>query len=396
MPRNPNKTDYTQSFPEGFDSFNELSDPRTGGHTKHHFGEVLFIAFTAILCGMKSYPMIENFGDVNKKWFQSKVSLPAGIPSHRTFARVLEALDPVAFSKCIINQVQGLLQGRDLDQIAIDSKALRGSSTEEKSNLHAVSAWACGIGLTLGQTFVEEKSNEITVIPLLLEMLTLKNTVVTIDAMGTQKVIAAKIIDDGGDYILSVKGNQGGLMKELHDYFIYHAKGSKSNYLSSKQWEKYEQDEMNRGRHELRTTIVCENVSWMNSEIRASWKNVKSVVIVQRKVKRKGEDWTTETHYYISSLQGVSAEEIHRYVRSHWEIENSCHWTLDTLFKEDHNQTGQRNAAKNLSTMRRVALNILNQAESWSERKNGQTLIAKQMRACNSDKYREYVLSLVS
>lgn len=213
--------------------------------------------------------------------------------------------------------------------------------------------------------------------------------------MGTQKDIASQIKKQGGDYLLSAKANQKGLYKEISDYFLHSGKDSMRKALSSDCWDKYFQDEKNRGRHEIRKTIVCNDLSWMNSEIKSAWEGISSLIVVQRNVKGKSGEWTEETHFYISSLQGLTAREASNYVRSHWEIENVCHWTLDTLFREDHNQTAKRNAAKNLGTLRRIALNALRQADDYSRRKKPSSLVMKQARAAQSDSYREHVLSLV-
>jgi len=265
----------------------------------------------------------------------------------------------------------------------------------QAGHIHAVSAWACEKGITLAQAFVDEKSNEITAIPELLKMLNLQGAVISIDAMGTQLEIAAQIIDEGGDYLLSVKGNQGDLHKELIDQFDFAARQLGSSKLSCKNWSEDTQEEKNRGRQEKRTTIVCHQLDWMDPKIRAAWKGLACIILVQRQVLLKSEDWRTEVHYYMSSLKGVKAGKMQRYIRSHWLIENSCHWVLDTLFREDHNQTGKRNAAKNLSTLRRIALNALKQATDHSTRKRPSSLTKKQLRAAHDEDYLEEVLSLV-
>lgn len=395
MPCNPNKIDYSSNFPKGFEIFQELVDPRDGGHTKHYFGEIIFIAFTAIVCGMKSYELIEEFGDSNENWFRTWLELPHGIPSYNTFSRVIEAVDPLLFSACIAGHINLTMNETPTGQIAIDGKAIRGSASDGKSHLHAVSAWACEEGLTLGQTFVDEKSNEITAIPELLKLINVEGCIVTIDAMGTQKNIATQIIDEGGDYILSVKGNQKGLLKEVEDYFLYCARPSESKPLSQETWDKLFLKEKNRGRLELRKTIVCNDLSWMQLEYQNAWKSIKSIIFVQRQVLEKGKVCRTETHYYISSVTNLSAKEAHLRVRSHWGIENSCHWVLDTLFREDHNQTSKPNAVQNLATMRRIALNALKKATNFSRRKKPASLVKKQVRAAQSIPYREEVLSLV-
>ena len=171
MPRNPDKTDYTGGFPANFTSFESISDPRNGGNTLHHFGEIIFMAFTCILCGVKSYDLMEEFCEVRLKWFRKWIKLPNGVPSYNTFARVFEAIEPGEFSRCIAKHLEQAGVTIASNQIAVDGKALRGSRNKQESHVHAVSAWACESGITLAQCFVGEKSNEITAIPGLLEML---------------------------------------------------------------------------------------------------------------------------------------------------------------------------------------------------------------------------------
>ena len=395
MPRNPDKIDYSRGFPENFASFQELVDPRGSGHTKHHFGAIIFMAFTSIVCGIKSYELMEEFCDIRREWFEKWIILPNGIPSYNTFSRVLESLDPVLFSRCIITHLNEIGVVVDEEQIAIDGKALRGSKTTKESHIHAVSAWACDQGLTLAQAFVQEKSNEITAIPELLKMLNLEGAVITIDAMGTQRNIASIIVEGKGDYILSVKGNQGKLYDEIEDQFYFASRQLGCENLIAGNWTQYEEEVMNRGRLEKRQTIVCQDLSWMDAEIRAAWKGINCIILVVRKVRDRLGNWTCETHYYMSSLKKVDAEKIQQYIRSHWRIENSCHWVLDTLFREDHNQTGKRNAAKNLGTLRRIALNSLQKATDHSTRKKPSSLTKKQLRAAHDESYLEEVLSLV-
>jgi len=395
MPRNPNKIDYSGGFPEGFGAFEELSDTRKDGYTKHHFGEVIFMAFTCIVCGVKSYELMEEFCQIRRKWFEKWLVLPNAIPSYNTFSRIMESLDPVLFSQCIITHLRQAGVVVEDEQIAIDGKALRGSRTGELRHIHAVSAWACDKGITLAQAFVDEKSNEITAIPDLLKMLNLQGAVVSIDAMGAQREIARQIIDAGADYVLCVKGNQGELHKEIIDQFDFAARQLDTSKRSSKNWSYHLEEEKNRGRLERRQTIVCHNIGWMTSENRDAWKALSSIILVQRQVLGKDGNWRTEIHYYISSLKNVRAKKMQKYIRSHWRIENSCHWVLDTLFREDHNQTGKRNAAKNLSTLRRMALNALKGATDRSTRKRPSSLTKKQLRAAHDESYLEEVLSLV-
>jgi hypothetical protein len=236
MPRNPNKIDYSSGFPEGFEVFASIQDPRDGGNTRHHFVEILFIAVAAVLCGVRSYELMEEFAELRESWLRKWLKLPNSIPCANTFSRVFQAIEPTAFAECIaanLARISFVMQG---GQISIDGKALRGSRSGQSSHLHAVSAWACEAGITLAQAFVGEKTNEITAIPELLEMLNLKGAVVTIDAMGTQRAIASKIVDKGGDYILSVKGNQGRLHDETRDQFAFALRQLDPANLDSNRW----------------------------------------------------------------------------------------------------------------------------------------------------------------
>lgn len=236
MPRNPNKIDYSRGFPEGFEAFEDLKDVRGDGHTKHHFGEIVFMAFCSIVCGIKSYELMEEFCTIRRKWFEKWLDLPNGIPSYNTFSRILESLDPILFSQCIVTHLRVVGVEVAKEQIAIDGKALRGSKTKEERHIHAVSAWACEQGVTMAQSFVDEKSNEITAIPKLLKMLNLEGAVVTIDAMGTQREIASEIVEAGADYVLCANDNQPKLHKELIDHFDFVSRQMDAGRLSPESW----------------------------------------------------------------------------------------------------------------------------------------------------------------
>lgn len=226
---NANKTDYSACFPAGFEAFALIEDPRDGGNTRHHFGEIIFLSFAALLCGARSYELMEEFCELREPWLRKWLPLPNGVPSANTFSRVFQAIEPFAFAfaaciaciACIASHLTSLGFAMAAGQIAIDGKALRGSRSGELSHVHAVSAWACDAGITLAQAFVGDKSNEITAIPELLAMLNLKGCVVTIDAMGTQRSIAADIVAGGGYYILCAKGNQGRLNDEVREQFDF-------------------------------------------------------------------------------------------------------------------------------------------------------------------------------
>lgn len=393
MPRNPDKTDYSRGFPEGFEVFASIGDPRDGGHTCHHFGEILFIAFAAILCGVRSYELMEEFGGLREEWLRKWLKLPHGIPCANTFSRVFQAIQPAAFARCIADHLASLGFAMEGGQIAIDGKALRGSRSGQTSHLHAVSAWACEAGITLAQTFVSEKSNEITAIPELLEMLNLKGAVVTIDAMGTQRAIAGKIVAEGGDYILSVKGNQGRLHDETRDQFAFALRQLDPAKVDPQRWSFAQTKESGHDRSETRQIVVCHDLGWMDPATLNDWKGLACVIMVHRDTLLGAGKTRSETSYYMSSLQNARASDLLGYIRGHWGIENRCHWVLDAIYREDHNQTRDRHSAANHSILRRMALNAHNRMSF--EGKKRKSLPKRELRAAHDPSYLEQLLSLM-
>jgi predicted transposase YbfD/YdcC len=393
MPRNPNKIDYSSGFPQGFEVFASIQDPRNGGNTRHHFGEILFIAFAAVLCGVRTYELMEGFAELREEWLRKWLKLPNGIPCYNTFSRVFQAIEPGAFAACIAEHLGRLGFEMQGGQIAIDGKALRGSRSGETTHLHAVSAWACEAGITLAQAFVGEKSNEITAIPELLEMLNLKGAVVTIDAMGTQRAIAGKIVEKGGDYILSVKGNQGRLHDEIRDQFTFALRQLDPGNLDPQRWSFAQTKDNGHDRSETRQIMVCHDLGWMDPTIRAEWKGLACAIMVHRQTVVGAGKIRSETCYYMSSLEETRAAELLSYIRGHWGIENRCHWVLDAIYREDHNQTRDRNSAANHSILRRMALNAHNRMPATGKRRN--SLPKREMRAALNPAYLEQLLSLV-
>lgn len=393
MPRNPNKSDYSLGFPEGFETFASLQDPRNGGNTRHHFGEILFMAFAALLCGVRSYELMEEFCELKDSWLRKWLKLPNGIPCANTFSRVFQAIEPAAFTRCIAAHLDALGFAVTAGQIAIDGKALRGSRSGELSHVHAVSAWACEAGITLAQAFVGDKSNEITAIPELLAMLNLKGAVVTIDAMGTQRAIAAGIVEKGGDYVLCVKGNQGRLHDEVRDQFDFALRQLGTAKLDPARWSVARTEGTGHDRVETRAIVVCHDLGWMDAEIRAEWQEIRSVVMVHRHTLLGAGKTRSDTSYYISSLGDTRAEAMLAYIRGHWSIENRCHWVLDAIYREDHNQTRDRNAASNLATLRRMGLNAHNRMPA--EGKKPKSLPKRELRAAQDEAYLEQLLSLM-
>lgn len=388
MPANPNKIDYSGGLPTGFESFQIIEDPRTGGNKKHHFGEVLFMVVTATLCGMDGFADIEDFCNEDIEWFRKWVELPNGVPRAQTFSNIFALIDPELFNRCLVEHLSTLYLALAAQVIAVDGKSLRGSSELSKGMDHAVSAWAADAGVTIAQEYVSEKSNEITAIPRLLDQLDLEGHIVTIDAMGTQVHIAQQIVDAGADYILALKGNQGDSHKEVIDYFdmaLRHFDLSKASG-----WTVDQDTEKAHGRHTTRTVLSASNLDTLDSGVRQRWPELKSLVVVETDTTEipSGRKRKRERRYYLSSVEG-DAKLFQRAIRQHWSIENNCHWVLDTCFREDHNQTRSGNAAKNLGAVRRIVLNILKEDPGVTG-----SLRAKRRRALMNYSYRERVLSL--
>ena len=389
MPINPNKIDYSGGLPEQFEAFQVIEDPRTGGNTRHHFGEILFMSVSAMLCGMNGFAEIEHFCEAQLDWLKKWIALPNGVPRAQTFSNIFQIIDPDLFKDCLIAHI-GTLQPILRDQIiALDGKRLRGShSLKGGEAIHAVSAWAAGNGITLAQEFVAEKSNEIEAIPRLLELLDLEGQLVTIDAMGTHTHIAEKITAKGGDYLLALKGNQGNLHKEAIDHFDFALR--QLDLTKATGWSVSQENERAHGRVTTRTVVTTTKLDWMDRELRDRWPEVASLSVVETDTMEvpTGKRRKRERRYYIGS-RTEDADKVQRAIRLHWSIENQCHWVLDTAFREDHNQTSTGNAAKNLGTVRRIVLNILKDDSGILK-----TLPRKRFEALMNITYRERLLSL--
>jgi len=388
MPRNPNKIDYSGGLPSTYQAFEIIEDPRSGGNTRHHFGEVLFMTITGLLCGMNNFEEIEEFCLHQIDWFKKWISLPNGIPRAQTFTNIFAAISPDKFNQCLIEHLKGLNPELQKQVIAIDGKNLRGSGSLTQKNTHAVSAWAQEARLTLGQEFVSKKSNEITAIPKLLALLNLKGHLVSIDAMGTHIPIAEAIIAQESDYLLALKGNQGNLHKEVEDHF--YASLRHHDPKKTKGWSQWQNTEKSHGRITTRTVVVTTKLDTMNQELRKKWPQLRSLIAVESDTTERpsGRKRKREIRYYISSLES-DAQTLGQAVRQHWSIENNCHWIIDTAFREDHHQLRSGDAAKNLGTARRIALNLLN-----SDKTVTKSLPKKRFYALMNLTYREKLLSL--
>ncbi|MGB2864703.1 MAG: ISAs1 family transposase [Sedimentisphaerales bacterium] len=337
------------------DYFTDVTDPRIERTKLHKLEDILAIAICAIICGAEGWTEMAFFGQCKQQWLETFLELPNGIPSDDTFRRVISALQPNEFEACFQRWTKAV-SNHQSDIIAIDGKTLRRShnNVDGKSAIHIVSAWACENKMVFGQVATDEKSNEITAIPKLLEMLVLDGSVVTIDAMGCQKKIAEKIKESNGDYIFSLKGNQGTLHEEVK-LFMDDAITNSGDY------DYNHTTDGGHGRVEIRKVWYSQDIQWIQD--RKDWLGLSSLIAVESQ-RIIGDKVSTERRYFISSLSGIDAETIGRMIRSHWGIENKLHWSLDVSFGEDDSRIRKGFGAENVSRLRRIALNLLKQEKT--------------------------------
>jgi predicted transposase YbfD/YdcC len=331
--------------------FTKLKDPRRAHRRLHLLQDIIVIALCAILAGAQDWQEIETFGRKRLQWLKRFLKLPNGIPSHDTFERVFNRLNPQAFQACFREWVQAVQEALTIKHVAIDGKTLRGSGSATLGPLHLVSAWATAQRLSLGQVAVDAKSNEITAIPVLLELLDLHGAIVTIDAMGCQKAIARKIIDQAGDYILTVKDNQEHLLADIQQSFVQACEID----FAGLEYDTYETRERGHGREEYRSYSVLHNTAGLRHA--DDWAGLTTIGMCYSQRTIHGVS-SEELRYFIGSKK-ASAKVYGKALRSHWGIENSLHWQLDVNFDEDHNRVTKRNAAENLALLRRLTLSLL-------------------------------------
>jgi len=345
--------------------FSQIDDPRSDINKLHKLEDILLIGIISVICAADTWKDMETFAKAKEDFLRTFLDLPNGIPSDDTFNRVFSSIDSEQFEACFMNWVSHLVNLTDGEVIPIDGKTIRGAkSNGKKSPFHMVSAWATNNNLVLGQVKVSEKSNEITAIPKLLELITVKGCTVTIDAMGCQQEIARKIIEQEANYILAVKENQKQLYQDIEDEFRF------GNDIKTDLSE-----ELDHGRIETRRCSVITDFKFI--ENKQEWAGVKSIVKIESIREFKNSDKPTETftRYYISSLLS-GANDLQRAIRLHWGIENKLHWVLDVAFSEDASRKRIGNASQNFSILSKIALNLLKKDTTTKQGIKGKRLKA--------------------
>ena len=346
--------------------FMQIEDKRRDVTVFHDLNDILLMAIIAVICGANSWNEIERYCNLKVDWLRGFLKLENDIPSHDTFNRVISSIDNEQLEKCFMEWVNTLIDSSiGLEIINIDGKTINGAKEHgKKSLIHMVSAWACKNNLVLGQVKVDEKSNEITAIPKLLELLSVQGSIITIDAMGCQVLIAEEIVKQGADYVLAVKGNQPKLYENIIDEF---------RFLKAPQFSK--QYELDQGRIETRTCTVIKDFQFIENQYK--WKSLTSLVRIEstRSFKNSSKKDENSVRYYISSAD-KNAEEFQDIIRLHWSIENKLHWTLDIAFREDLSRKRKDNGAQNFSLLTKIALNLLKNDKSVKIGIKGKRLIA--------------------
>ena len=339
--------------------FAALEDPRSTVNLQHPLVSVVVIALMAVLAGASGPTAIGKWAAMKEEFLLNTLDLPNGVPRKDVFRRVLMALCPGAFQACFANWLNSLrataaeATGVDQPILAVDGKTARRSHDRKNGlgALHSVSVWASEFGLSLGQVACAEKSNEITAIPELLRLVDIKGAIITIDAMGTQKAIAAEIIEGEADYVLALKGNQDTLHQAVIDYIDEKLDGDLGN------GREHVTTETSHGREETRTYLQLPAPKDLPGF--ALWKGLKSIGIVTSQCFRNGNE-TIEIRYYISSL-AMGVKQFARAVRGHWSIENSCHWVLDMTYREDESRIRDEALRENFAWLNRFTLSLLKQ-----------------------------------
>jgi predicted transposase YbfD/YdcC len=339
--------------------FEKLEDPRSTINLQHPLVSVVVIALMAVLAGASGPTAIGRWAALKEEFLLNALNLPNGIPRKDVFRRVLMALRPGAFQACFVNWLKSLrataaaATGVEQPVLAVDGKTARRSHDRKNGlgALHSVSVWASEFGLSLGQVACDEKSNEITAIPELLRLVDIKGAIITIDAMGTQKAIAAQIIEGEADYVLALKGNQETLHQAVIDYTDEQLEGDLA------QAREHVTIEKGHGREEMRTYLQLPAPKSLPGF--TLWKGLKTIGVVTSRCLRDGKE-TIEVRYYISSL-AMGVKRFARAVRGHWGIENTCHWVLDVTYREDESRIREEALRENFAWLNRFTLSLLKQ-----------------------------------
>lgn len=371
-----------QAFVE---SFGTLEDPRVERTKKHALLDIIAIAIIGVMAGAQSFEEIEDFGLTHEEWLKQYLQLENGIPSHDTINRVCQSLKPESFQKAFLKWVNSIRSLLPEGVVPIDGKTLRGSHQRSRGidGFHVVNVWSCVNGLVLGQMKVRDKSNEITAIPELLKQLMIEGAIVTIDAMGCQKDIAAAIREQKADYVLAVKGNQGNMFGSIQDCFKWAA----SDKSKHKVYEAVDEVGCEHGRIEERKLEVI-GVEILKGLVElADWSGIKSIAKITCSRETPYEK-SNEARFYISSLAPENPGVLLKAIRAHWSIENQLHWSLDISFREDACRVRDENTALNLSWMRKMALSFLKAETSFKA-----SIRRKQLKLWSSP---DYLLKVIS
>ena len=334
-----------------------IEDTRRKRSVMYPLHEVLIIMLLAVICGATSYAKVEMFGISKREWLGKFLDLEYGVPDACTFRNVIKEIDTEKlhilfcdWMKSVVSELTGV--------IAIDGKTARRTRDKAKRPLHVVSAFSHEYELVMGQIACDEKSNEITAIPKLLDMLEINGCIVTIDAMGTQKDIAEKIVSKNADYILSLKENQKTMYRDVKLYLDDIRKDKE--ILNSSNYHKAV--EKGHGRIEERTCVISEEIGWLNNK--EDWIGIKGIGAIYCEIEENGQK-SKQSHYFIYSCKGLTASKLMAHKRSHWSIENKLHWILDMAFREDESRARKNNSAENFNVLRQIALNILKSEKSF-------------------------------
>ena len=366
------------------ESFSEIKDHRRGPAIRHDLKEMMVMAICAVLCGCDDWVDVADWCEEETDWLKTFLTLPKGTPSHDTFGEVFRILDAKAFERCFrqwIGSIVGVVEG----VVAFDGKTLRGSKDGPNTALHMVTAYATELGVSLGQEGSAGKGNELVAIKLLLDTLVLKGCIVTMDALGCQTEVAEKVVSQGGDYVLAVKGNQKGLAEAITEFFET-AEASDFRCMDVQQRTWIDKDH---GRLETRRAVFFPDVSWMDRSMRQVWKKLGAVGMVESEQEIQGKV-SIERRYFITSSGVTTVEQFAHAVRAHWGVE-SMHWVLDVTFREDDCRVRKGHAARNLSVIRKFALSALQNEALHPDR----SIRRRRKLADRRPEYRATVLGLI-